>query len=149
MQFGNIKGSTSDKNHKNWIELQSCHYSSIRSVTQETGSNNRSVAKPSVSHLSITKEMNISTQGIFKEAHDGHGTDVCTIHFVNDKGVFLEYKLHKAVLADYEVTLATDSNVIHETFNIHFTVIDSRHTPSEPGNVPSSAGYDIQKGQCL
>ena len=149
MQFGDIKGDVTEINHKGWVELNSSSYASERSVKQETGSSNRSVSKPSVLSLELTKQMNLSTQGVFKEAHYGTGTDVCIIDFTDDKGIFMRYNLHKAILSDYHVVAISGSDRPHETFKLSFTVIDTRYTPTDGTGSPSSAGYDISKGTNL
>lgn len=150
MQFGDIKGLASDPTHKGWIELVSCNYSANRSVTQTSGSSNRSVGTASLSSITITKEMNIASQRMFTEAHAGSGTDMCVIHFVSAKGTYLEYKLSNAILVNYHVTHHTEANKPSEIFSINFTRIDTRYTPSaEEGGSPSSAGYDIPTAKNL
>ncbi len=92
MQFGSIKSTTTDSNHKDWVELQSCHYCVTRPVTQSSGSSNRTIGTANVSSLLVKKRMNLATQDIFKEAHGGSGASDCTIHFVGDKGTYMEYR---------------------------------------------------------
>ncbi len=149
MQFGSIKGDVCEPKHKEWVELESCSYSSKRGIEHETGSSKRTIGHTSVSSIQITKLVNLSSQPIFNEAHGGNGTDVCTIHFVNDKGTFLEYKLHKAILCDYECSIVSNADLPpHETFNIHFTMINTRYIPQDT-NSPRSAGFDMETGKLL
>jgi type VI secretion system secreted protein Hcp len=149
MQFGDIKGGVADKDHNGWIELKSCHYSADRPVSQTSGSTNRNVSSTNVSPIRITKDLNLASQKMFTEVHAGNGTDNCTIHFVDDKGTYLEYKLSKALLTSYDVNHSNNNAKPTESYTLYFSRIDTRLTPTDGSGSPSSAGYDIPTAKNL
>jgi len=149
MQFGNIKSTTTDSNHKDWVEISSLRYGGSRDVTQTSGSSSRNISTPHISSFSLTKKMNLGTQALFKEAFGGQGIDICTIHLVGDKGVYMEYKLHKAVISNYTVDIHDDMPEPKESFAVHFTRLDTRYIPTDSLNGPVNAGYDMEQAKLL
>ena len=148
MQFNDIQGNGTEAEHTNWISLSSCNFSVSRCISQESGSEKREIGITSLSSLSITKEMDISSIKMFSESLGGFGSDVCTIHFVNGNGTFLEYKLSKAVISSYNLHASEGCATAHESFTINFTRMETKYTAEK--NSPSiCAGYDIPTAKNL
>ncbi len=149
LQFNDIKGTATDLNHKDWVELLSCDFNASRHVSQTSGSANRTVSTAELSSINFTKTMNLSSQKLLAEVLAGKGANQCTIHFVDDKGTYLEYKLSNAVLAHYSVLHSSAQNRPTESFALHFSRFESRFTPTDGLGSPASSGYDIQTAKAL
>ena len=149
MQFNDIQGNGTEVEHTNWIQLNSCNFSTHRPISQESGVTNREIGTTSISSMSISKKMDVSSQKILSEAFGGFGADVCTIHFVSGNGTYLEYKLSNAVITSYNVN-HTEGNydVTYEAFTINFTRIETKYT-EEKDSASIRAGYDIPTAKNL
>ena len=150
MQFNDIQGNGIEKNHTNWIELNSLNFSVSRHVSQESGSAKREIGIPSLSSLSITKNMDISSMRMISESLGGFGTDVCSIHFVGEHGTYLEYKLSNAVISSYTMQASEGCfTEPYESFTISFTRIETKFIPKEKDSASICAGYDIPTAKNL
>ena len=150
MQFNDIQGNGTEAEHKNWIPLSSCNFSIDRCVSQESGSEKLEFGVPSVSSLSITKNMDISSIKMISESFGGFGTDICTIHFVGEHGTYQEYKLSNAVISSYTMQASQGCfTAPHESFTISFTRIETKFIPKEKGSPSICAGYDIPTAKIL
>lgn len=150
MQFNDIQGNGIEPNHLNWIELNSLNFSVSRCVSQESGSAKREIGVPSLSSLSITKNMDISSMKMISESLGGFGADICTIHFVGENGTYLEYKLSNAVISSYTMQASQGySAEPYESLSISFTRMETKFIPKEKDAAAICAGYDIPTAKNL
>ena len=74
MKYGGIQGDVTESQHANWIELNSLQFGVGRGVSSATGSTeDREASAPSVSEITITKDLDKSSIKLLTEAYQGTG----------------------------------------------------------------------------
>ena len=149
MTFGYIKWEVTETNHKNWVELDSIEFSTVRSATQETGNPKRNIGAPSISKITITKNMDNSTPSLFLEAISGNGQN-CVIRYLKGANVYMEYKLENALISKYVQHKLKDETGAHEEIQISFTTIKTVYTPYDVTGrkgTPMASGYNITEAK--
>lgn len=146
MKYGSIKGDATHADHKDWVEVQSLQFGIGRSIMTPVGAaQNRESSHPSISQVSITKNMDGSSYKFFEQACIGKTGEKCTIHLVtNENQVFAEYELENTLIAGYNVSTSGDRPA--ETISLNFTKIIYKYAVMGSDNKSSTtytAGYDI------
>jgi type VI secretion system secreted protein Hcp len=151
LKIDGVDGIVTAKGHEKWIEADSFSFGVGRSAMIETGGGKeRSVSKPSISEVTITKQLDLSSPKLFAETCVGTGKKVL-VHFVRSSeqlATYLEYELEDCLLTGYSVS-GSGSGDPFETISMSFSKIMMKYTPFDKNNKagnPVPAGYDIQKG---
>ena len=151
-----IDGSVTAKGYVNQIEVDSFGFGVGRGISMEAGNmTNRESSPPSITEISISKTMDNSTSGLFKESLTGSKGKTVEINFVrtgSDKMIkFVSYELHDVLISGYSVS-ANSSGEPVETLSLSFSKIVFAHEASDGSNKagsPMRVGYDIAQGTSL
>lgn len=151
MNFEGIKGESSDKGHKQWMDIDSIQWGVTRRINTMTSSqNDRESSNAEISNLVITRYMDSATPSLFIESCCGTGKDV-VIHLTktgtgSGTDVYMEYTLKNALVSDYQVAAQSqDSNRPMETITISFVDLEVKYTPyDDDGNALAAiaVGFD-------
>jgi type VI secretion system secreted protein Hcp len=156
MQFDGITGSVTTNGHEKWIELDSCGFSTKRTLTSPNGrGNHRESAAPMMTSLAVTKYLDQASSALLGASLWGAPKKV-KIDFVksdeNKFETFLQYELENAIVASFD-TSATggegDARPV-ETLELNFTKITWATTLPDGKNGPGSperSGWDLAYGK--
>lgn len=148
MQFGSkVKGSVTEANHVDWVELSSFQWGLGRGVSQVVGSSHdREVSAPSISEVVVTKNFDKASNSLFQAAI-GADDETCKIHFCrSDKGVietFWEIELSNTLISGWSVSSGGDRP--SESISLNFSkIISSVKTADVSGDTSSARVlYDL------
>jgi len=116
MKVDGIDGSVTAKGFEKWIEIQSMQLGVGRAISMDVGNAaNRVHGKPSLSEITISKEMEDSSAGLLREALSGAKGKKVTIKVVESGATLKEY-------VSYE---------LEDTFVSAYSVVSSGGRPSE------------------
>ena len=143
-----IKGNVSAKGHENWIECDSFQFGVGRAIPMFVGKQTeREASNPSISEVTLSKNMEDSSPYLFQEALKGEGKQV-TIHVTKTGGKQLEsvveYVLGDAMLSGYSVSSGGD--VPSESFSLAYTKIEMKYIQWDEAHKKSSqvpVSYDL------
>jgi type VI secretion system secreted protein Hcp len=126
--------------HKGWIELESCQF--ITPQTRGTVSGNKK-ATPSVTEIVVTKELDETSETLFRLSLWGRGKKV-TIDFTNKDSddAYLTLVLENTLIAFYNVSNGGGTSRIPiEALGLNFTKI-SYTTQKAPDSGGAKTGRD-------
>jgi len=151
MKYEGIKGESSDKNHKDWMDIQEISWGVHRNITSHTSTrNDRESANAEITDLTVERFMDSATPKLFIESCCGKGKTV-VLHLTKTgtgtgSDVFMEYTLKNALLSDYSVNAKTqDESRPVERLTISFVDVEVKYTPyDEDGNAMAAiaVGFD-------
>jgi type VI secretion system secreted protein Hcp len=131
------KGDATEKDHKDWIKVDSVSFSSGRTVVSKTGRMaDRDTSTGQLTEITVTKEMDTASMNLFNATCVGNGEKM-EIHVtragtLDDKSeiVYLKYELENALLTSYSFN--SSGGKPSETLTINFTKMTMTHTPQDP-----------------
>ena len=144
-----ITGGVTTQGFAGQIMLNSFQFGVGRGVGSPTGSSsNREASTPSVSEITVTKDLDEATGGILKEAFSGAGKATAVISFVRTDGgggvCYLEYTLTNVMISGWSTSSGGDRP--SESLSLNFTKVEIKDTPQKddgtPGT-PSTVTYDL------
>lgn len=151
MNYDGIKGESSDKGHKQWMDIDSIQWGVTRRITTNTSTqNDRESANAEISSLVLNRHMDSATPSIFIESCCGTGKNVI-VHLTktgtgSGTDVYMEYTLKNALISDYQVSAQSqDSGRPMEMITISFVDIEVKYTPyDDNGNALAAiaVGFD-------
>ena len=148
MKFGKIEGNATESDHKKWITLESMQWGVGRGISTPTGAaTNREASAPLVSEVTITKQMDASSTGLFLESLKGaKGTEVKIdlVQTGDPNRLFTRYTLSNVLVSGYSVS--TGGGQPTESISLNFTKIEFKYIPSAEENkqeTPVTVGYDL------
>lgn len=152
LNLGDIKGESTDKNHKDWIELRSVNFG-ISNNAQVTSSGQRKLNKgtASFSYIHCTKVMDISSVKLLSAVAQGNflknvKLSVCTM-FENELHPYAELEMDECMISSISENADKDGGYPHESFTIVFSKIKWTFTPLTPegkkGNKVGPEGWDL------
>lgn len=144
-----IEGGVTTAGYEKQFEVHSFQFGIGRGVGSPTGgSTNREATTPSVSEITMTKELDEASGNLIKEAYSGAGKATAIISFVRtDAGggvTYLEYTLSNVMLSGYSVSSSGDKP--SESISLNFTKIETKITPQNADGTPGTAfpvTYDL------
>jgi type VI secretion system secreted protein Hcp len=108
MDYEGIKGSVTATGHEKWIELHSCQVGINRHVTSASGrGTNREAAVPSVSEITVTKDLDCASTSIFKASLYGEGKKVKIDFCKTDKDkweAYLQLELENTLISSFSTS---------------------------------------------
>ncbi|MBX2809399.1 MAG: type VI secretion system tube protein Hcp [Cellvibrionaceae bacterium] len=153
VKYGDIKGESSDDNHKEWIDAEELDWGVSRQITSNTSTQgDRESSNATISDLTLTKFMDKSTARLFIESCCGTGKDV-TIELTKTgtgggSDTYIQYILHNALISSFITEHVNDSGFRPvEEIKISFTSIEMKYiTYDEDGNplAPVAVGFDTK-----
>jgi len=109
MQYGDIKGESTAKDHDEWINVESFQFGVSREFSSSGGSGGgRTASNPNFQEISVTKETDKTTPEIFGEAVAGKNALV-TIDFTQSCGsagqiTYLRYVLTNTQVSSFNIS---------------------------------------------
>src|SRR3954467_9073650 len=104
---GKVKGDVTSDGHEGWIEVDGIEWGVARGISSPVGkAANRESSAPSISEISLTKEVDKATVQLFQEALIGEGVDARIDFCKTDQGkleTYLSYLLENCMLSSYSV----------------------------------------------
>jgi type VI secretion system secreted protein Hcp len=151
INYEGIKGESSDKSHKQWMDIETIQWGVTRRITSNTSTqNDRESSNAEISSLVITRRMDSATPNLFIESCCGTGRTV-VVHLTKTgtgagTDVYMEYTLKNALISNYGVSAETqDTERPLETLTISFVDLEVKYTPyDQDGNALAAiaVGFD-------
>lgn len=147
-----IKGGATEKNHKDWIKVESLQFGVGRSLNNPLGAaTSREAGQPNVSEIHVTKPMDNSSIELFGWSVSKFDAKQIKIDIVSTgrDTPFATYQVDNAVISGYSVAASGDS-MPKESISFNFTKIEEKFiqigADMKPGS-PIHKGYDLALGQ--
>ena len=148
MKFGKIKGDATHAEHKEWLTIESLQWGVGRAIMTPSGSSrNRETSEPSVSEVTVTKNMDASSPSFFTEAVTGVKGAEVKIDLVstgNPGRTYATYTLTDALISQYSMSSGGDRPA--ESISINFSKIEYKYLPSKTENTAGNqtvVSYDL------
>jgi type VI secretion system secreted protein Hcp len=151
IQYETIDGDVTEDKHKKWIEVNSFQIGVGRGINTPVGSTaKREVGAPSVSDITITKNMDISSYRWLEESLYGQKAVKCTVHFMRtgeggSLEQFCEYIFTNCLVSGY--TVSSSGSGASESVNISFTKLEYTYIPRGEVNTSETsklrAAFDL------
>lgn len=150
MQVAGMKGDTSQKHHKDWIELKD-----LKLPTERPGVNtgpgnvtNRTTSAVDFTDIEISKYMDAASVDLMTWNIDGSTNDV-TLDCCRENGiVVLQIRLKDVILTNYETT-CDEEGTVEETIALDYTKIEMDFYTFDKQNKPTgnkkSCSYDLEQ----
>lgn len=153
MNYGTVKGETTQTTHKEWIEVNSFQFGVGRGISMGVGGGSkREASAPSVSEIVVTKTFDIASPLLYKEAIGGKAVDVkIELTQTDNSGKhisFQKYILNGTLISGYSVSSGGDRP--SESISLNFAKIDSEYLNIDDKFVAKTTGhviYDIGKSE--
>lgn len=148
LKYDGIDGEATHDKHKQWIDVSSMQFGIGRGIATPSGAvANREASEPSVSEITISKQMDAASPKLFTESATGAVGKKVQIHLVSTGSpgnTYVEYTLTNALISGYSVSTGGDRPV--ESISINFTKIEYKLTPYDAKNTagtPVTVSYDL------
>ena len=148
MKYGSIKGDATQDEHKEWIVIDSVQFGAGRGISTVTGAaRNREASEPSISEVTVMKQMDSSSHEIFKASTTGiKGEDLKLDFTSTDQAgqVFFSLLCSEALVSGYSISSGGERPT--ESISFNFTKIEYKAAPLGPDNKPTgpfTVTYDI------
>lgn len=147
LKFDSIKGSTTDQNFKDQIELSSFQWGAGVGVGSPRGGD-RTTSEPSVSEITTTKTLDKSSEGLFKALLKGDPVGKGTISFVAaSKGESVAYatlEIEDVIISGYSMS-SGGGDLPSESLSLNFTKFDWSFTGRDQklGGSPTHLIYSL------
>lgn len=154
MKYGTVKGDATAEGHKGtdgWMEVSSFQFGIGRGIATATGSGaNREAGGPSVSEVTVTKQLDVATTPLIKEMATNKSVE-CVIEFCKTESskldVYMRYTLTDTLLSAYSVSSGGDRP--SESLSLNFSKFECWEKSAATANTdgsPLTALYDIATG---
>jgi type VI secretion system secreted protein Hcp len=154
LKLGDIKGESTDKEHKDWIIIQSMSSPIYRSIPEGARDMQRVRGETTLGDVVIVREMDKSSVKLMEACASGKFFKDVEIHFCSDledkSETYLKYKLGNCIVSPYSFHGTASANPLpSEEFSLNFTDVewtyfDIDHKTGKPkGNVVGT--YDPGK----
>jgi type VI secretion system secreted protein Hcp len=154
--FGDIKGESTDKDHKDWVMITSYNQSVTQppSVTQKSAGG-RSAEAATFSEFTITKLMDAATPKLFEAACKGTHIKEVTIELSRAGGdspvKYMEIKLKEVMISGviHNADPTGESQFPTETVNMTYGAVEYTYTKQKPDGTASgnvAAKWNVAQG---
>ena len=140
LQFGDIKGESTDKAHKDWIEISSFQWGTTRGMTGPTrGVASRESSAPSVGEIVVTKRTDVASPKLSQACATGKHYPKVVIAVRRPGGTFdfLTMTLRNLVVSSFHASSGGDNPT--ESVTLNFTKIEWTYAPQHPVNGSTAA----------
>ena len=148
MKYGSIKGAVTTEGFKDWIELNSFQWGTGRGIASAAHSpTSREHSEPSLSEVTVTKQMDVSSPKLFLESVAGELNNKVTITFTtttkNKVEPFLKFEMENTGVSGYSVSSGGD--MPSESLSLNYTKIQKTFIGTDPSTkgTPETVGYDM------
>lgn len=151
-----VKGDVTAEGYQDWIELDSFNMGVGRGITMEVGQMaNRESTRPSLSEVTISKNMDAASGGLFADAVAGDAGCKVEIHIVQTGAkqveVYAAYTLEDCLISSYSVN-AGAGGPPHESLSLSFSQIMKDLSKADKSNKNAASmkvGYDLATAKPL
>jgi type VI secretion system secreted protein Hcp len=144
MKFGNVDGAVATKGYEKWIELQSMQWAVSRAVSSGAGGNTRESSSPNVSEIVVTKELDVASTGLYKDAVGGTFDTKVEIKLTtttkNHVETYLQITIYDTMISGYSMSSSGDRPT--ESLSLNFLKV--MYTPT-----PLDKSGQIKKGDIV
>jgi type VI secretion system secreted protein Hcp len=161
MKINGIDGHVTTQNYDKWIELDSIGFNVNRSLSTTTGNvSDRERTKPTLSEISVTKEIDQTSPHLFSAACGiGKGKqaiDKIEIHVCHTSGngatPYAKYTLNNVLFSNYQIQgdKKCESVRPQESIALNYDKIEMEYTPhneKHSSGSPTRAGFDLKTGK--
>jgi type VI secretion system secreted protein Hcp len=148
LKYAAIKGSVTTDGFKDWIELHSFQAGVGRAIgTAARGSANREGSEPSISEITVTKQMDVASVPLLQDAWGGAMDSKVTVKFTtttkNAVVTYLVYDMENVGLSGF--SFSSGGDLPTESLSLNFTKITVTYSGMDPATKasPQSASYDL------
>lgn len=146
LKIDTIPGEAVDKGHEGWIKLSSANWGAVRAISAPTGgTGDREASRPSISEVTVTKQIDKASSKLFLAAVAGDATTVPVIlELVDDSTLRVYYRLtlDSVMVSSQSSSAATGASKGDESISLNFTKIKVESFDAKGGLV-HSGGYDL------
>ena len=146
-----LEGDVTAAGHEGWIECDSFQWGVGRGITTPTGSSQeRESTAPSVSEVTVVKNMDKCTPKLFEQSCVGTSKliKIDLVQTGEQLETYMAYELTDGLISGYSVSAGAEKPT--ESISFNFTKIEMKYTPydnlHQPGS-PIPAGYDVSLGK--
>ena len=136
LKYTDVKGDVQITDHKEWIRVGTMQFGVGRGIGTPMGGNDRETSNPSLSEITLTKEMDVASGGLFQMSLNGDAKEV-EIHVLqtgggqNDGKPYLKIKLYNVLISGY--SFSTSGSNPSESLSLNFTKIEFKYDKYESG----------------
>ena len=148
LKFGKVKGNVTHKGYEDWIELGSFQFGVGRGISTPVGAaKNREASAPSVSEVTVTKEMDKSSTDLFQASLSGAKGEACELAIVGTGDPATEicrWKFEQTLVSGYSKQSGGERP--HEAVSLNFTKLEFENTELDTTNEtgsPIRVTYDM------
>lgn len=156
VNFGDIKGESTDKDHKDWVMITGYSQSVTQppSVTQKSAGG-RSAEAATFSEFTVTKLMDAATPKLFEAACKGTHLKEVTIDLLRAGGdspvKYMEIKLKEVMISGviHHGDPTGESQFPTETINMTYGAVEYTYTKQKPDGTASgnvAAKWNVAQG---
>lgn len=148
MKYDGIDGEATHDSHQKWIDISSMQFGIGRAISTPSGSTaNREASQPSVSEITLKKQMDGSSPKLFTESATGNIGKTVKIDLVSTGSpgnTYVTYTLTNTLISGYSVETGGDRPA--EAVTLSFTKIEYKFIPYDDKNkagTPVTVSYDL------
>lgn len=148
LKYDGIDGEATHDSHQKWIDISTLQFGIGRGISTPSGSTaNREASQPSVSEITIVKQMDGSSPKLFTESATGNVGKTVKIDLVSTGSpgnTYVTYTLTNTLISGYSVSSGGDRPI--ETVTLNFTKIEYKFIPYDNNNkagTPVTVSYDL------
>ena len=145
-----IKGESTDSDHKEWIEVLSFSWSVNQPVSQASGTGGRTSSGVMFTDLTCMKTVDKSTADIMKFCAKGTHiprVELEVVQDTGDKNTYLKYEMEDVVLSSVAPSGDSGGGKPVEQLGMSFGKFKQTYTPTDhkgaPGT-PMTRGWDLE-----
>ncbi len=148
LKFASIEGDVETSGYEKWIQINSFQWGVGRGIASPVGSSaDREASHPSVSEVTISKDIDKATNKLLEDALGGEMNNEAQIAYAttgkSEVKEFLRYILTNTAISGYSVSSGGDRP--SESLSLNFTKVEIKYTSlavDDSGN-PASTVYDL------
>ena len=152
MKVPGVDGAATAKEYKNWIPLESMQFGVGRAIDMTVGdSKNRESTRPSFSEITVSKQSDDASTGLFKESilnSAGKTIEIVLCRTNNDKiEEYMKYTLTDALISSF--SMSSGGDIPSESISLSYVHLEVAYTTRDAkGGVsgPVRVAYDLAKG---
>ena len=154
MKLSNVSGSVTEKNHKNWIDIDKYHFGMSRTVNMRVGkAGEMESSVPVFGELEIIKSADKSSINLFDTFVSGKAIDECQIdlcHTGDGSNVHASYILNNVMVTHMEDVSSDHDGASKEYIRFSYTKLQRKFIPydkSSKAGSPLVTGYSLETGE--
>lgn len=156
LQYEGISGESSDKDHSDWVDIDSWSWDVNRKITSRPSTRgDRESSNAEISDLILTKKMDASSNQFFLESCYGRGK-TATLHITKTGSgggadVYMEYTFSNCLITHYAISgNGQDIGRPTEEIHISFVEVSAKYTQYDEDNIlhsPNAVGFNTATNQ--